>query len=312
MSSVEEDAKRIDVLVIGGSGFVGSRLVQAAQAAGLCAAYTYARRPLELNAPAYPVNFLNGGTDIEDCLRASRPRAVVHCAVHYPNDPAIHQPVSLGSVERLTHTLRELDEATRLVYVSTNAVFSGWDGRAYRESDTPAERADRYRAYGLYRQLGEQAALTAWPAETIVARTAHVEGRDCAGQLHWRMAEIVDPLRAGQPVARFNDRTITPTRVDTLTAALLEMCQPGFAFRGLLHVAGTEAVTDYSYAQRIAARLGADPALVQPDRSLPPEETRPYNIALDTALAQRVLATRLETLDEMLAAVFPAHDMPLG
>lgn len=295
----------IDLLVIGGSGFVGSRLVQAALAGGLKTAYTYAQRPLELNAPAYPVDFLSDGQSLEDCLIAAHPRAVVHCAVQYPNDPAVHEPVSLGSVERITRTLRALDEDTRLVYVSTNAVFDGWQGRAYRESDLPAERSDRYRAYGLYRRLGEQAALAGWPGGTIVARTAHVEGRDYAGAIYRRMAEIVDPLLAGQPVTRFNDRTISPTLVDTLAAALLELCQPACAFRGVLHVAGTDSVTDYTYARRIAARLGADPNLVVPDHCLPEGETRAYNIALDVSLARHLLETPLDSVDQMLEKVFP-------
>jgi dTDP-4-dehydrorhamnose reductase len=295
----------VDLLVLGGSGFVGSRLVQAAQAAGLRVAYTYNRQPLDLGAPAYPVNFLLDDSALEDCLRETTPQAVVHCAVNYPNDPAVHEAVSLRSTQRLVTSLRAQAHSPRLVYVSTNAVFTGWAGRAYTETDTPAERDDRYRAYGLYRRLGEQAALADWPAETVVARAAHVEGRDHAGRLHWRMAEIVDPLRAGRPVARFNDRTITPTRVDVLAAALLEMTRPAFTYRGVLHVAGTEAMTDYTYARRIAGRIGADEQLVTPNSCLPPGETRAYNIALDTSLAQRGAATRLETVDEMLAAVFP-------
>ena len=295
----------IDLLVIGGSGFVGSRLVQAALAAGLHAVYTYARRSLDLCAPAYPVDFLSDDASLEDCLRTTHPRAIVHCAVQYHGDPAIHEAVSQRSVERLTRTLRELDEGTRLVYVSTNAVFNGWQGRAYRESDSPAERDDHYRAYGLYRRLGEQSALAAWPEETIVARTAHVEGRDHAGRLHWRLAQIVEPLLAGQTVTRFNDRTISPTLVDTLAAALLEMCAPDFTFRGLLHVAGCETLSDYTYARRIAARLGADPNLVQANSSLPDGETRPYNIALDGSLARQVLATPMENVDQMLERIFP-------
>ena len=301
----------IDLLVIGGSGFVGARLVQAALAGDLRVAYTCNRHAPALAGPdgtpaaAYPVDFLAEGTALEDCLRAAHPRAVVHCAVHYPNDSAIHEAVSLRSAERTARTLRELGEGARLVYVSTNAVFTGWEGRAYSETDTPAERADRYRAYGLYRRLGELAALEGLPGQTVVARTSHVEGRDYAGNLHWRMAEIVNPLRAGQPVARFNDRTITPTRVDVLAAALLEMSRPEFAFRGILNVAGTEAMTDYVYARCIARRLGVDEALVRPDRGLPEGETRRYNIALDVSLARRVLATPLETVDEMVAAVFP-------
>lgn len=296
----------VDILVLGGSGFVGSRLVQAAQAAGLRAAYTYATRPLELGAPAYPLDFLSGAGSLETVLRETRPRAVVHCAVRYPNDPAAHEAISLRSAEQLAAALRGMGEDTRLVYVSTNAVFTGWDGRPYTEADPPAERSDRYRAYGLYRRLGEQAVLDGWPAHSVVARTSHVEGRDHAGALHWRLAEIAGPLLAGTPVTRFADRGITPTLVDTLAAALLEMCAPAFAFRGVLHVAGSEPVTDFIYAQRIAARLGADPALVLADSCRPPGETRPYSIALDTSLARRVLATPLDSVDQMVARIFPA------
>jgi uncharacterized protein YbjT (DUF2867 family) len=47
---------KLPLLVIGGSGFIGGRLVAAALATGQETAYTFAQRAIDLPAPAYRVD----------------------------------------------------------------------------------------------------------------------------------------------------------------------------------------------------------------------------------------------------------------
>lgn len=297
----------LDILVIGGSGFVGGRVLKAAASQGLTAAFTYAHHNRVPDFPAFMVDLepKDGAPEdgapedgaLEACLAQTRPNAVIYCAVPpVGSDEAAHYQVSVRGVERLISCLAR---GTRLVYVSTNAVFTGFSG-PYREDAPCEERSDHYRAYGLMRAKGESLVLRLWP-ESIVVRTSHVEGRDTQGNMHWRLAEVVNRLLAGQPLPRFTDRVISPTWVQTLAQGLIEVSSPAFSFRGVLHIAGSQYLTDYAYARLLARALGVDEALVLPDKLFPNASgTAQYNLGLDTKFTQGVIQTRLYGAAECL------------
>lgn len=305
---------RCDLLILGGSGFVGGRLALAARDAGLTVAATHRSRPLPPGIPGYAVDLCDLAA-VRGLLQATRPRTVVHCAVSYTPaslDEANQMASSADSARTLTAALRAINLATRILYVSTNAIFSGVNG-PYREIDRPDPeiRQDAYRFYGLGRRAGEIEVLSHWP-DAIVARTASVDGLDAAGRLNPRMTATLERLRSGQPYPRYVDRVISPTLVDTLVAALLEIAQPAFplpqATARVLHLSGVTALTDYQYAQALATYLGI-PADIREDHYLPPGSAGSYNIALDVTQTQALLRTRLTGVDALLKHIFnPAKE----
>jgi dTDP-4-dehydrorhamnose reductase len=244
---------------------------------------------------------------------------VIYCAVTFTPgtlDETTQFRVSVDGLRALIGVMKELRAAgwlpaCRLVYVSTNAVFSGLSG-PYHETGLPDPelRTDAYRAYGLARRAGEQVALAEWP-DSLVARTANVDGYDAWGVLNPRLRGLVDALSAGKTLPRFVDRSISPTLVDNVAEALLEIASPGFALPAgrttigrVMHLAGCQPMTDYDYALRLARRLGVPETLVVPDHCLPPGSTGRYSIALDVAATQAFLRTRLLDVDGMLERIF--------
>lgn len=297
----------VDLLVIGGSGFVGACAAQAAGRLGRAAACTHLSRPVPPGVPAYRLD-LDDAAALRRVLEETQPGALLYCALSWDlASEAAQMHVSLDGLRAVLRALGEVGLTSRLVYVSTNAVFSGASPNN-SEHDLPDSHArqDAYRNYGLARRAGELAALEEW-GDTIVTRTANVDGRDAWGQLNPRILSLIDPLRAGQPLVRFVDRFISPTLVANLAGALVEVAHPGFPLPPgrVLHLSGREPVSDYDYARRIAARLGADPGLVRGDhverlgaRMAP---GRYNNIGLDVTFSQSLLKTRLLSVDEMLA-----------
>lgn len=298
----------VDLLVMGGSGFVGGRTVQAAQAAGLRAACTYLHRPPPPGVPAFQLD-CGDAHQMAACLEQTRPKGIVYSIVSgkfSSSSDAEHQYASMTTLRVLLDTLARVGLSSRVVYISTNAVFSGKDG-PYREDFVPDSdaRQDAYRSYGLWRRAGEVLTLEQWP-DSIVARTANVDGRDAWGKLNPRLQGLIDPLSAGQPLARFVDRGLSPTLVDNLADALVEVSQPSFLLpKGrILHLAGCEPISDYTFARRIARKIGADESLVHEDHCLPPGSRERYSIALDVAFTQSVLRTRLYGVDQLLDHIF--------
>ena len=182
----------VDLLVIGGSGFVGANLIQVALHSGLRVAYTYANHKLKLPVDSFQVNLQEAST-LEACIVETKPGNIVHCAIPR-GDEKIHQAVSVASVSRIISTL-DRSFPSRLIYVSSNSVFTGDKGQ-YREVDIPdaEKRNDEYRAYALTRATGEQVALKEW-SNSIVVRTSDVNGKDVYGNLNARLEKIVNKLK---------------------------------------------------------------------------------------------------------------------
>lgn len=292
-----------DILILGGSGFIGARAAQTAHLAGLTCAGTYRTHPLPPGIQGFALD-LNDRKALSACLEDCQPKVVTHCAVTYDLSEAAQMQISAASVRVLLSALQETGLNPRLIYVSTNAVFSGRDG-PYTENDLPDphNRTDSYHFYGLARRTGEQIALDEW-ADTIIVRTANVDGYDAWGTLNPRFERLIGPLRAGKSLSRYVDRTISPTLVGNLAQGLIEVAQPDFATRQTLHIAGCEPMTDYFYAQNIARRMGVPESVIQPDHYLPENSHEQYNIGLDVRYTQSLLKTKLLNVSEMLERIF--------
>ena len=299
---------RTRLFVIGGSGFIGSRTVQSAVARGHTVAYTYTRDPipLPLDAQALRVSFHEDG-GIESALAAVRPDVVLYAIGPHPASDELHELLNVRGVERTLAALRTVSPHALFIFISTNAVFGAGPGQ-FREDEqpNPETRADMHRAYGITKARGERIARAQWP-NTLIVRTSMVNGRDAHGALNPRTAEAVASLRSGETLRRFEDRYISPTLVDNLVDALLEVATPDFTYRGTLHIVGSERITDYAYARCLAHALRADERQVVPERiaDSPSMAHTPRDASLDCALTQSLLRTRLLTVREQMAALFP-------
>ena len=296
----------VDILVIGGSGFIGAHIVKAAVSKGYRVAYTYANHKVSLPARAYQVTVEQANV-LETCITDTRPRIVVYCAKpELQAKEATHVKVNVKGVRRVLASLHYA-ASVLFVYLSTDTVFSGKHG-PYREDSPPdpAARKDSYRAYAVTKCEGERVALANW-SNTIVARTCIVNGRDVREKLNPCLALPMAHLLAGQPLARFCDRYISPTLVNNLAEALLEVIEPDFTYRGILHLAGSQRVTDYEYGRYLARRLGIDESLIVKDlmAESPLLANGPRDASLDTTFTQGLLNTRLLQIEEQLAVTFP-------
>ncbi|MFF9819520.1 SDR family oxidoreductase [Streptomyces sp. NPDC014006] len=262
------------VLIIGGSGFLGTELIRQAAMAGHATAATYATRPgTAPHAAWYPLDLRDPGR--VDAVVAEVGADLVVNASSGDADWAV---TAQGPV-RLAMTAARY--GSRLVHVSSDAVFSG-AGVHYDESCLP----DPVTPYGAAKAAAETGILLVYP-QAVVARTSLIIGD--GDSVHER---IVHELAAGtRDGVLFTDDVRCPVHVADLAAALLELAYGDTA--GVHHLAGPHAVSRHELGTLIARRDGLDASRLP--TGLRAHSTLPgaLDVRLDSRATQRKLRTTL-------------------
>lgn len=270
------------ILIIGGSGCLGTELVRQATAAGHPTAATFATRPGKTPEVMWHALDLRDPGRVEAVLAETAPRVVVN-ATSGGADWAI---TAEGPVRLATAAAQY---GCRLVHVSSDAVFSGARVH-YDESCLP----DPLTPYGAAKAAAETGVRLAHP-DAVVARTSLIIGDRRSTHVR-AVYDLVAGTRDGH---LFTDDIRCPVHVADLAAALLELAS-GDA-NGMHHLAGADAVSRHELGCLIARRDGLDasrlPAGLRADSALPGA----LDVRLDSRATQRKLHTTLRGARQFLA-----------
>lgn len=286
----------VDLLVIGGSGFIGGKIVAAASRASLNVCYTYRTHKLNLPVPSIQLD-VRDEEKTHRTVRELRPKVVLYCA-----KPALdgaeteHIQVSVDGAKAALLGL--CGHSARFIYVSTNAVFSGARGK-YKEGDVP-DLPLRYgyaHGYRMARAKGE-ILISSLGMHTVVARLADVNGRDVSGKLNSRLQSMVDVLYAGTPIKRFSRCFISPTLVDDVADSfLLLLTRKLCRMNETLHLCSNARVSYYQFGVSLAKHLGVRASLVVPDPG-PLQD-----LSMCSAYTRRILTARFSSIPEQLTKI---------
>jgi dTDP-4-dehydrorhamnose reductase len=136
--------------------------------------------------------------------------------------------------------------------------------------------------------------------DAVIVRTSLIYGGDRPGA-HEHM--VLDALEGRRDVAFFSDELRCPIVAADLAGALLDLARQPVS--GLLHVAGTDTVSRFEFAQLVAESRGSDPALLRSALSSASVPRRPLNCALDCSRAAGLLATPIRGVRVVLGAGVP-------
>ena len=243
------------LLIVGGSGLIGSHLLRAGAAAGHEMVGTYRRQPLPgllpldgADAPAFA-----------NLLHRLQPAAVVHAAGWTwvdgcEDDPARAQAENALQPEmmaRLCHAA-----GIRFAYFSTSYVFDGEAG-PYAESATPRP----INVYARSKWEGEQRVLAATSGAALIPRVICVYGAEA--QKKNFAYQVLQALRTGRPLTLPVDQCGNPTAAADIARWLMQLLELGE--RGIWHLGGPwPDCTRVEWAEKLVAAYAQAGIAAQP------------------------------------------------
>ncbi|WP_336053831.1 SDR family oxidoreductase [Streptomyces sp. CA2R101] len=191
------------------------------------------------------------------------------------------------------------DAGKYLVHVSTDYVFDGTKEALYTEDDAPRP-LDWYgwTKYWAEQEVGQSGAAHLIARISFPYRAGYGRRQDV-------VRKILASLRAGRELRMFTDTLITPTFTDQLARAFDRITaeRP----RGVLHLAGAQALSPYELARATARTFGLDQSLITPATlaSYASPDARPYarHLNVSSARAQEVLGGPFRSVTSSLAAL---------
>lgn len=285
------------LVVTGASGLLGVCVLRSAielgwETVGLCHQHV-------IRDPALHVSSVNltDESATRKFLFDLRPDAIVHCAAATNVDWCEDNPKQAHAINsQASAVLADIASAlnARLIYVSTDAVFDGGQG-CYLETDEPTP----LNVYSESKLAGERETLRRNPS-AIVARVSIYgwNAQDKESLAEW----VLRRLEQGADVPGFTDVFFTPILVNDLVPVLFAMLQHELV--GLYHVTGSERISKFEFARRVATTFGFDPGRVAPcqvqDMNL--RAPRPLDVSLNTGKIQIALGRSMPGVDSGLFA----------
>jgi dTDP-4-dehydrorhamnose reductase len=228
------------VAIVGASGQLGSALAD-----------VFAQR--ELIVPSHAEVALEDRDAVAGLLDDARPDVLVNCAAFHHVDTCEREPERAFAINALAVDAAAAACAARGVAfatISTDYVFDGTLGRAYREDDAPNPRT----AYGASKLAGELLVRRHGPRHYIV-RTSAVFGTAGTSNKGYTLIEkVLQQAERGEPTRMVADMVFSPSYAPHVARAIRDLVDAQ-AF-GTHHVTNAAACSWYEFVRTAFAKAG--------------------------------------------------------
>ena len=279
------------ILIIGASGLVGSTVAN------------YASKNYDLhlvnnktdfslqNFPVSKIDLIKNRSDILELIKDYRPDFVVH-AVAYPSVDFCESNKQMADIlhVKITDDIAKTcsNIGSRIIYFSTDAIFDGKLSRKYTENDLP----NPINHYGKTKLNAEKILLE--NDTNIVLRTTVIYGWHTKSRFtNW----VLNSLKNSQKIHAFTDQFNTPTLVDDMAKAILQIFTKDKF--GLFNAVGATCLSRYQFALKLADRFNLDKNLIIPTSSVGKKQIapRPPNGCLDNSKIVNDIGFKFSDID---------------
>jgi len=278
---------------------VGSTLLQYASP-NYSIHFTYNTNKITFdNINSTQINLLGNQKMIIDLIKEIQPDIVVNTAAHSSvdlceTDHSIADKLHVDITQDITQVCKDID--SKLVYISTDAVFQGELHKKYTELDQP----NPINYYGKTKLQAEQITLNA-SSKNVVLRTAVIYGWHKKSRFtNW----IIQTLKENHMVDPFIDQYNTPTLVDDLAKSLLSIFEKNIS--GMFHATGKSCLNRYEFALVLASTFGLDKKLIKSVTSKEKKQDapRPTSTCLDSRKLEKLIDFNFSDIQSGVSFIF--------
>lgn len=263
------------LLVIGGSGLVGTNIVKTASETGAEVHATFHNTETERTDSQLDKTDVDRTTSL---IKDLDPDVVIDTAAFHAVDDCETERDRAWAVNAAgTRNAAAAADAVdaHFIYLSTDYVFSGDPTEAPYSEDDPVSPLNYY---ARTKYAGEQAAQI--PDTATVLRPSVIYGLASSNFVTWALGELDDR----NELDIVDDQVSTPTYAPDLAQACLKVAEQGVT--GVYHAAGPESLSRYEFTVQLAEICGYDPNLVSPisTEEFGQEAPRPEDSSLNSTI----------------------------
>jgi dTDP-4-dehydrorhamnose reductase len=279
------------VLITGSEGYVGSNLKTFLRNAG------YDVYGIDLKTVSDEKIHQLDMTDVQrllGVLDSIKPDIVIHTAAlsslnECEKNPDLAMKINVETTRNLANAIARINKNVKLVFLSSDYVFDGKHGN-YREAD----EVNPQTVYGKTKALSE-VYIREHLENYIICRTANVYGR---GGNFFNF--LFGMLEQNKYVEVFDDVFYTPTYIDYLLDSLKALLD--LDFKGIMHIVGSERLSRYDFALKMAEILGKEKSLIQPVKTV--DKLIAKDSSLNCEYSRKVLQNHWPSVEESLHYCF--------
>ena len=191
------------------------------------------------------------------------------------------------------------DFGKKIIYISTDFVFDGEkpEGEFYTEEDQP----NPINWYAETKYEGEKVVEKSG-SDYLIVRLAYPYRAKFDIKKDF-VSAIIDRLQKSEPMRGVTNHIFCPTLIDDLALSIDVLIQNDCA--GIYHVVGSEAITPYAAALKIAEVFDLDKSLVRQttrEKFFKDRAPRPFNLALRNDKIEK-LGVKMKGFEEGLLAI---------
>ena len=265
------------VVLTGASGQLGDYLLERLLKEGFeVSAWSGSDLGTRSGVALRPVELTDVGL-VERVLKEVDPAVIIHAGA-IASVEVVRRDPSRGAEVNVAATGRLADWCARhgrqLVFTSTDMVFDGtkpW----WKESDAPNPLSE----YGRTKVRAEAIVREVPGALTIRLSLMYGPSRSVRPTF---FDKTIAALRRGEPQTFFRDEFRTPIALWTAAEAIVSLVREQTF--GVIHLGGSERLSRFEFAGKVANALGVDANLVRGNlqSEVPATEPRPADLSLDT------------------------------
>lgn len=252
-------------------------------------------RPLKLDVTSFGA--------LEQALRQIRPDVIVHTAgltnvEGCEANPMLAYRLHVEATQHVAKIANAL--GAQLVHISTDHLFDGtspWK----TEADSPVP----LNTYAKTKWQAEQVVLQVCPDALIIRTNFFGWGTSVRMSFSdW----ILRALAQQRELTMFSDVFFTPILINDLVDVMIELIVRGAT--GIFHVAGSERLTKYDFALRMAEVFGSPKNRIRAIsvEDFPFKARRPKDMSLSSRKVESCLQVRMPTPEEGLERLKRLHE----